>query len=154
MTPLALVAKLTTRWRHLHCFQSWPTDCITCIATLLYWRYQLVLSWYPHQPESHQLSLQKVSQWRTTGPNYRTPGLPGSDKNIPVKFSTMVHRWVSTWGNYDQTQSADDWASAYETIGIGREIKCTNWSDLSYIYLHMLLNLYIWSRTGTESLFL
>ena len=27
---------------------------------LPYWHYQLVLSWYLHQPESHQLSLQKV----------------------------------------------------------------------------------------------
>ena len=26
---------------------------------LPYWHYQLVLSWYPHQPESHQLSLHK-----------------------------------------------------------------------------------------------
>ena len=28
-----------------------------------YWHYQLVLGWYLHQPESHQLSLQKVSQF-------------------------------------------------------------------------------------------
>ena len=28
---------------------------------LPYWHYQLVLSWYLHQPESHQLSLQKVA---------------------------------------------------------------------------------------------
>ena len=28
---------------------------------LPYWHYQLVLSWYPHQPESHQLSLTNVS---------------------------------------------------------------------------------------------
>ena len=61
MAPLALVANLPTRWRYLHCFQSWPPDCITCIATLLYWHYQLALSWYPHQPESHQLSLQNLS---------------------------------------------------------------------------------------------
>ena len=27
-----------------------------------YWHYRLVLGWYLHQPESHQLSLQKVSQ--------------------------------------------------------------------------------------------
>ena len=26
---------------------------------LPYWHYQLVLSWYPRQPESHQLSLHK-----------------------------------------------------------------------------------------------
>ena len=29
---------------------------------LPYWHYQLVLSWYLHQPESHKLSLNKVSQ--------------------------------------------------------------------------------------------
>ena len=49
-----------------------------------YWHYQLVLGWYLHQPESHQLSLKSVSDSVTSGPNYRTPGLPGSDKNKPV----------------------------------------------------------------------
>ena len=34
ITPLALVANLATRWRHLHCIQRWPPDCVTCIATL------------------------------------------------------------------------------------------------------------------------
>ena len=47
---------------------------------LPYWHYQLVLSWYLHQPESHQLSLQKVTQLERTGPIDRTPGTPGSDK--------------------------------------------------------------------------
>ena len=51
-----------------------------------YWHYQLVLTWYPHQPESHQLSLQNVlyvvCDGRTSGPIDRTPGLPGSDKNV------------------------------------------------------------------------
>ena len=44
---------------------------------------ELVLSWYPHQPESHQLSLTKVCQWRTSGhPDTKIgPGTPGSDKN-------------------------------------------------------------------------
>ena len=60
MAPLALVANLPTRWRYLQWFQSWPPDCISCIATLLYWHYQLVLSWYLHQQESHKLSLSKV----------------------------------------------------------------------------------------------
>ena len=44
------------------------------------------MSWYLHQPESHQLSLNKVSHSlthsQTSGPKDRTPGLPGSDKNI------------------------------------------------------------------------
>ena len=73
MAPLALVANLATRWRHLHWLQIWPPDGATCISSKvghqvvslalphclgrLYWHYQLVLSWYLHQPESHQLSL-------------------------------------------------------------------------------------------------
>ena len=48
-----------------------------------YWHYQLVLSLYLHQPESHQFSLHKVleslSLWERTGPIDRTPGTPGSD---------------------------------------------------------------------------
>ena len=71
MAPLALVANLPTRWRYLHCFQSWPPDCISCIATLLYWHYQIILSLYLHQLESHQLSWTKhilVSQWERSEP--------------------------------------------------------------------------------------
>ena len=40
----------------------------------------MVLSWYLHQPESHQLSFQQ-GLGQTSGPRDRTPGLPGSDKN-------------------------------------------------------------------------
>ena len=67
-----LVPKLATRlWSHvLPHFLGMP-----------YWHYQLVLSLYLHQPESHQLSFTKVTQWETTGPIDRTPGTPGSDKN-------------------------------------------------------------------------
>ena len=77
-----------------HKFQYWPPGGATCIATLpgiAHWHHLLVLSCYPHQPESHQLSLQNlldwVSDWLTSGPIDRTPGTPGSDKNtskIPV----------------------------------------------------------------------
>ena len=108
MAPLALVATLTTRWHHLHKLQLWPPDGATGMSCkfahqmaplvllsklttrlhylycyLLHWHYQLVLSWYPHQPESQlsQLSLNKVLESLTFGPNYRTPGLPGSDKD-------------------------------------------------------------------------
>ena len=28
------MALVQISWRHLHCFQSWPPDCVTCIATL------------------------------------------------------------------------------------------------------------------------
>jgi len=93
MAPLALVANLATRWRHLHYFQIWPPHGATYISckfshqmaplalvanlatrwrhmhitslalphcfAFLSWHYQPVLSWYLHQPESHQLSLQQ-----------------------------------------------------------------------------------------------
>ena len=58
-------------------------DCVICVATLP-WNALLaviVLSWYLHQPESHKLSLNKVSDSVTNGPKDRTPGLHGSDKN-------------------------------------------------------------------------
>ena len=32
MAPLALVANLATRWRHLHKLQIWPPDGATCIS--------------------------------------------------------------------------------------------------------------------------
>ena len=80
MAPLELVTNLATRCHHLYWFQIWPLDdylqiwppdgttCITnkfahqtkshtlpdCLG-LPYWHYQLVLTWYLHQPESHQL---------------------------------------------------------------------------------------------------
>ena len=63
---------LITRLHHLHCHiaLNCPIGIISwywvgilmllihCLG-LPYWHYQLVLSWYPHQPESHQLSLHK-----------------------------------------------------------------------------------------------
>ena len=49
---------------------------------LPYCHHQLVLSCYPHQPESHQLSLNIVPHLDTSGPIDRTPGTPGSDKNV------------------------------------------------------------------------
>ena len=33
MAPFALVANLTTRWRHLHKLQIWPPDGTTCISS-------------------------------------------------------------------------------------------------------------------------
>ena len=58
---------------------------------LPYWHYQLVLSLYLHQLESHQLSLHKwltqfVSE-RQANP-YIGPGTPGSDKNKSLWKST------------------------------------------------------------------
>ena len=78
MAPLALVTNWTTRLSHLHQLQNYPPDGATCISCkfghqmaplalvalphclgLPYWHYQLVLSLYLHQLESHQLSLHK-----------------------------------------------------------------------------------------------
>ena len=50
---------------------------------LPYLHHQLVLSCYHHQPESHQVSQQKVYSLRDIGPIDRTPGTPGSDKKLP-----------------------------------------------------------------------
>ena len=63
---------------NLHWFKIWSSGGTTCIASkvghqvaslalpnclgLPCWHYPLVLSWYHHQPESHQLSLNKVSR--------------------------------------------------------------------------------------------
>ena len=51
VVPLALLSMLASSWCHLHCHIAW--DCPIDI-----------ISWYwvcnPHQPESHQLSLQMV----------------------------------------------------------------------------------------------
>ena len=52
----ALVANLATRWHHLH--KSTSLALPHCLE-LPSWHYQLVLTWYLHQPESHQLSLTK-----------------------------------------------------------------------------------------------
>ena len=41
----------------------------------------IVLSWYHHQPESHQQSFTKLPELETPGPIDRTPETPGSGKN-------------------------------------------------------------------------
>ena len=53
--------------------QSTSLELPHCLE-LLSWHYQPVLSWYLHQPESHQLSLTKrlsLTHGLTTGPNYK-----------------------------------------------------------------------------------
>ena len=44
------------------------------------WHHQFVLSWYLHQPESHQLSFKSMSYLDRSRPIDRTPGIPVSDK--------------------------------------------------------------------------
>ena len=87
VASLALVTNLATRWRHLRWFQFWPPGGTTCISYkfghqvaplahclwLPYWHNQLVLSCFLHQPESHQLSLKKVSLVRDTRTHRSNP---------------------------------------------------------------------------------
>ena len=88
MPTLALVTIFPPGWVLQHCLG------------LPFWHYQLVLSWYLHQPESQRLGL---SDGRTSGPKYWTPGLPGSDKNwgankrqieVPIKEKIGARRKV------------------------------------------------------------
>ena len=44
-------------------------------------KHPVELSWYLHQPETHQLSQPNIRDGLTPGPIDRTPGIPGSDKN-------------------------------------------------------------------------
>ena len=97
---------------HVTCiawFQSWSPGCVTRVATLPhclgmpYWHHQLVLSLYLHQLESHQLSLHKrlsLSLWERTGPIDRTPGTPGSDKNVTDHIRLVDSVLVDTILNY------------------------------------------------------
>ena len=87
MAQLALVQNLVISWCHLHCFQSWPPDCVTCIATLP-WIALLALSVSIELvPSLARVTSVKstqalgVTDGETSGPKDRTPGLPGSDKN-------------------------------------------------------------------------
>ena len=47
---------------------------------LPYWHHQSVLSWYHHEPESHQQSFTKFLDGGTPGPIDRTPETAGSGK--------------------------------------------------------------------------
>ena len=70
---------------HCHCYSSPPSCQPTCVYPIdwnAHWHCHLVLSWYLHQLESHQLSLHKglvLTQLETLGPVDQTPGIPGSD---------------------------------------------------------------------------
>ena len=61
--------------------------------------HQLVLSWYHHQPESHQQSFKNVSSCRQrSGHIDHTPDLPGSGTKVPLsiwEFSllSLIHEF-------------------------------------------------------------
>ena len=98
------VLNFTITLHHLNWLQIWSPGGATCnscklalISTLQSallefphclelpsWHYQLVLTWYLHQVSSSVKSQQRhsLTHSRTSGSNYRTPGLPGSDKNL------------------------------------------------------------------------
>ena len=69
MELFALIAKLATRRHHLHQSQIGSPSGTTCIGSKfghqvasLHCHIALncpigIISWYPHQPESHQLSI-------------------------------------------------------------------------------------------------
>ena len=113
LAPIALVPNLATRWHHLHELKNWPQDGATCISCkfshqleslalphcvgMPYWHYHLVLSWYLHQPESHQLSRQKICLFVIETRIHR------SDQGHlgPIKtgfgFNLGHIRWVLAW---------------------------------------------------------
>ena len=81
MALLALLVNLVNNRRFLHYNTRRPPGGAICISfkvghqvvsLALPWHYQLVLSLYIHQPESHHLSLQKVkhslSEFERHGP--------------------------------------------------------------------------------------
>ena len=69
---------------------------------LPYWHYQLLLSWYLHQPESHQLSFNKVSDGVTDGhpdPKIGPQGYLGPIKIYDMS-SEMIYGhgvWLQYW---------------------------------------------------------
>ena len=87
---------------------------------LPYWHYQLVLSWYLHRPESHQFSLHKglrLSQWERTGPIDRTPGTPGSDKNISMSM-------------FCELLSSPSWSLSLSVINVEFMISLQDWKKI------------------------
>ena len=105
---------------------------------LPYWHYQLVLTWYLHQPESHQLSFNKVPHSITTGPIDRTPGTPGSDKK---KLKKHCHsRVFQSWRvNAHERQSANleagfQWPSLSPSYLYHSHCIC----NINYITLHYI----------------
>ena len=138
MVQLRLVQNLVIRWHHLHCLQSWPPGCITALPHCLelpYWHYQLVLSWYLHQPESHKLSLTNVCEFQRLEPIDRTPGIPGPDKNIKKRWEWEVNdpeadedppptRGRPRW---------DCWADQRGQRGTGGHFKLVHIQDWSFV---------------------
>ena len=93
MAQLALVQNLVTSWHHLHCLQSWPPGCVTCIALALSVNIELVSS----SARVNSVKFHKggslthsVSYLETSRPIDRTPGIPGSNKNYSA--TCVIHR--------------------------------------------------------------
>ena len=74
----------------------WPSASATCIwhwvqiaRNCLILAPSIVLSWYHHQPESHQQSFTKFLDIERPGPIDRTPETPRSGKNAKIR----IHGW-------------------------------------------------------------
>ena len=79
-------------------FQVWPPGGVTCIGSnfghkvpmIVLWHHRLVLSCYLHQPESHQLSLNKVELVSDTWTHRSDQGYLGPIKRRTI-MSTRSH---------------------------------------------------------------
>ena len=90
-----------------HSFWKSSLTCIPHCLGFPCWHYQLVLSWYLHQPEAHQLSLQKATQsvrdiripnQALTGTRY--PTLPGLFFYYPYPTRFFVENFRVQGSNY------------------------------------------------------
>ena len=91
---------LATRWHHLHWFQighQVASHTLPHCLGLPYWHYQLVLSLYLHQFESHQLSLQKwLTQWVWDTRTHRSD--QGHLGPIKIKKLVIYRYWRTNLG--------------------------------------------------------
>ena len=123
MAPLAFVANLTTRWRHLHKLQIWPPDG-TCIATLL-WIALLALS----------VSIDLVSSSaRVTSPNQQngSPLQQNGSQNQQVlnPLQQVGSSRIDKGGraNYMVNINQANWATSQASFGESISQKATGFS--------------------------
>ena len=95
LAPPALVPNLTNMHCNWHWFQFWPPGGTTCIATLPWIVLLISLSCYLKQPESHQSSFNKVSEFEKIGSLNRTRDT-WIDKNHVKLFHHRMGRVKAT----------------------------------------------------------
>ena len=98
---------------------------------LPYWHHQLVLSCYLHQPTSHQLCLQKVSQW-------------------VWKIKTHHLHWFQSWPQGCVTCIATLPWSALSALSVGIELVSSSASATSVKSAQTSLSQWVseWETTG------